>query len=157
MPVTVFSPREPDSIVPTGFDERLRPVLDILPFPHRINSYGSVEIDVDHAGLEITVTLMSWTVTLGYLEVREVIAFGGYAPSPLDAGLAAFLLEQNHHVKLGAWRLLPASSDDEPVSHSAALFAVRAPVNLEPGHWVRMVTLAAGVAADFRRQFGASS
>ena len=84
MPVTVFSPREPDPIVPSGFDERLRPILDILPFPHRINSYGSVEIDVDHAGLEVMATLMSWTITLGYLEVREVIALGGYAPAPVS-------------------------------------------------------------------------
>lgn len=157
MPVTVFSPREPDPIVPSGFDERLRPVLDILPFPHRINSYGSVEIDVDHAGLEVMVTLMSWTITLGYLEVREVVALGGYAPAPLEAELAALLLEQNCQVKLGAWRLLSTSSNDEPVNHYAALFAARAPVNLEPGHWVRIVTLVAGVTADFRRQFGASS
>lgn len=153
MPVTVCSPPESDPILPEGFDERLRPVLDILPFAHRINDYGSVEIDVDHAGQVVTVTLMSWTITLGYLEVREVIAVGGYAPAPLDAGLATLLLEQNHWVKLGAWRLLPAPSGNRrPIS-----FAARVPVNLDPGHWIRVVTLVAGVVADFRRQFVASS
>jgi len=157
MPITVFSPHEPDPIVPAGFDERLRPVLDILPFSYRINAYGSVEIDVDHAGQEITVTLMSWTVTLGYLEVREVIALGGYAPGPLDAGFATLLLEQNHRVKLGAWRLLPSPSRADQVNHHAVSFAARIPVNLDPEHWIRVITLVAGVVADFRRQFVASS
>lgn len=87
-------------------DPRVKELLDKAELKYEVDSDGDFKLlnSFDNGRSQV-VFILTETVQLGDLEIREVFSIGYVSADSVSAEIARNLLEENRRVKLGAWEL----------------------------------------------------
>lgn len=105
--------------VKTG-DSRVEKLLKEANLRYSVNKDGDFQlVNALGDGRDQVVFILSKTVKLATLEIRQIWSIGYRSKTPLPGIVANRLLEKNSEVKLGAWQVLKPDGD------SVAIFAAK--------------------------------
>lgn len=93
-------------------DPRVEKLLKELELKHTLDKDGDYRLGTDIGeGRTQLVWILSNTEELGTLEIRQIWSVAYRSKAPLSAEITNRLLEQNTHVKLGAWQVRKMGDD----------------------------------------------